>query len=357
MQKRMSLFPYDCVLALLLLAFCMQAGTTFAANTARELLVLNWSDYMVPEVLQAFEKETGIRVKEVYYESDDLRDDMLVRTNGGGYDLALVNGIAMQNYIRRGWLAPITGKNVPNLVNIDSKWRTAMPDAYGFGVPYFWGTLGIAYRKDLVPEPITTWKQFFKPRPELQGKIAMIKASRDVIGMALKSLGYSINSADPKEINEARELLLHQKPYVSTYTYIGLNKNSTLVSGETVASFAYNGDAMLVAEHHPDIVFVVPQEGTNIWVDYWTVMKASPRKDDAYLFLDYINKPEIAARLAQSIYYASPNREAEKLLPKEFLEDTVVYPDKGVLSRSEAYTVLPPRVQKLRNSVFTEVTR
>ena len=128
-----------------------------------------------------------------------------------------------------------------------------------------------------------------------------------------------------------------------------------LVRGEARAAMVYSGDAMMVAEHNENIAYVVPEEGSNLWVDYLAVLKRSRQKQLAMDFINFLNEPENAAQLAQFVYYATPNREAEKRLPKEFLEDPVIYPDQNVLAKSEFYRELPPRVQKRYNAVLPRV--
>jgi spermidine/putrescine transport system substrate-binding protein len=246
---------------------------------------------------------------------------------------------------------------VSGRTHIDADWQNAFAAARGYAVPYFWGTLGIGYRTDLVPEKIVSWKQFYRPSERLRGKLGMIKSSRDVIGMALKALGYSANSSDPKQLAEAEQLLRAQKPYVGDYTYIDLDEKSELVTGKIVASMMYSGDALMVKEHHPEIVYVLPEEGGNLWVDYWTVMNRSQIRELAMAFINFLNQPKIAARLAEFVYYATPNKAAEKLMSEEFLQDPTIYPNRKQLEKSEFYTKLPPRASKKRNRIFNDIVR
>ena len=183
----------------------------------------------------------------------------------------------------------------------------------------------------------------------------MLKSSRDILGMALKSLGHSANTSDRKTIREAGRLLEAQRPFVRSYEYISLNEKSALVSGDVWASLAYSGDALMVQEHHEDIAYVVPEEGSNIWVDYLAVLQASPRKDLAFQFINFLNRPEIAARNAEYVYYATPNVAARQFVSDEYATDAVIHPTASVIERSEVYRKLAPRAQKTVNSVFAEL--
>lgn len=338
-----------------LILFMLISSSVFGQSMPRELVLLHWPDYLDPDLIEKFELQHNVKLREIYFESDDLRDEMLVETDGMGYDLALVNGAMLKTYQKRGWLAPATAKQIPNLKHAEDYWLRAFEGARDYAAPYFWGTLGIAYRADLVESQPKSWMDLFKPSEQLRGKIAMLDSQREVLGMALKALGYSANSSDSRQIREATELLLAQQPYVHTYTYLVLDESSALVKGDVAMAMLFNGDALMLKEYNDQIQYTVPREGGNIWADYLVVLQGSKNKDIAYTFIDFLNQPEHAAQLAQFVYYATPNKAAEKLLPSKFLENPVIYPSEEVLSRSEAYKPLPPRSIKTRNTNFSRV--
>lgn len=354
-MKIRPLVPLCFVIALCasLVAGAEEAGVPLTPK--RELVILNWSEYMDPGLIREFEAAFQVDVKEVYFESDEMRDDILVETDTEGYDIVVVNGATLRLYKLRGWLAPIDAAKIPSLRHIDQRWMKLFPESEGYAVPFAWGTTGIAYRSDLLKEPITRWRQFFEPVEELKGKITLIKYSRDVIGMALKALGYSANSTDPAELDEVEELLLRQKPFVESYFYPSLTKDSAMVSGVISAAMMFSGDALALREFNPDLTYVLPEEGGNIWVDYFTIIGKSANKDLAFEFIEFLNQPANAARLAQQVYFATPNRAAVALLPEEFLQDPIIYPSQEALAKSEIYTVLPPRAMKRRNLIFSKL--
>ncbi len=325
------------------------------AEQPQELVFLTWSEYMDPELIEKFEARYNARVRFSYFESDELRDEMLVNTDGVGYDVICSNGRTIKYYAQRGWLAPISEQDVPNKRYIESRWGEAFPQAKEYAVPFFWGTMGIAYRADLVEQPIKRWSQLLDPAPELQGKIVLVKDTADLMAMALKSLQQSVNTTDLKMLAQAEQLLLAQKPHVKSYSYVSLGEDSALVKGDAVAALVYSGDALMLAEHDENIVYVVPEEGTSIWVDYLLVSEASKQKKLAMDFINFLNEPENAAQLAEFVYYATPNRAANKLLPEEFLSDPVIYPDQAFIDKSDFYRELPPRVMKRYNSIMSQI--
>ncbi len=326
-----------------------------AEKPTEELVFLNWADYIDPEVIKEFEMKFNTKITEINFESNDDRDIMVNETNGTAYDLVVVNGIQLELYKRQGWLAPINEKLAPNIKHIYPKWKNAFPGAKGYAAPYFWGTMGIAYRSDLVSNPPTRWMDILNPTSELQQRIIMIDSSRDLIGVALKALGYSANSQKSEQLKEAEKLLEKQKPFVKAYGYIDLTEESSLVRGQTLATTIFSGDALMLQEQHPGIKYVLPEEGGNIWVDYITVMASSKKKELAYKFVNFINQPKKAAQLAQFVYYATPNKGAEKHMGSEYLKDPIIYPSQETLKHSEFYAQISPRVQRKRNQIFSRI--
>jgi len=337
------------------LVFTAVFAQTAQAVESKELVFLNWQNYMDPDIIAEFEQRTDITVKQIYFDSDTARDELLLDTEGKGFDVVLINGASIRILAKRGWLEPLDESSIPNLKYVNPRWRTEFEKAEDFGVPYFWGTIGIVYRQDLVPFAVSSWMDLLQPIEQLRGKISMIGDSSDLIGAALKALGYSLNSTDEQEMKEAEALLQAQAPAVNTYRYPSLNKDSALLTGQIAMSMMYNGDTRMLQEYSDNIVFVLPEEGGNIWTDYLSVLSASSRKADAKRFINFLNKPEIAARLAQYVYYATPNQAAEALLPADFRSDPVIYPSDEALRNSEVYSRLPPRAHKNRAAIFSRI--
>ena len=329
--------------------------TTAGSAQAKELVFLNWADYMDPEIILEFKQRTGITVKQSYFDSDTARDELLLETEAQDFDIALMNAASMKILANRGWLEPLDEQSMPNLKHIDPYWRSEPQDNKFFGTPYFWGTIGIVYRKDLVPFAVSSWMELLQPTSALHGKISMTGDSSDLIGIALKALDYSLNSTNEQELKEAEALLKGQAPAVKTYRYLSLNDDSALLTGQIVMSMMYNGDALMLKKHNENITFVLPKEGSNIWTDFLSVLSASSKKAEAKQFINFLNEPEIAARQAMYVHYATPNLAAQKLLPQDFKDNPITYPSKESLINSETYLHLPARAQKNRAAIFSRI--
>ncbi len=338
----------------LLASHMSAAGADADSVPAHELRLLTWPDYIDPELVADFERDFDARVRFEYFDSDDARDRIVAQGDGKGFDLLVLDSSAVASYRRRGWIGLIDGALVPNLRHIDASIDQAYPGTSGYAVPYFWGTTGIAYRADLVPELPRRWMDLFRPDEALVGRIMMIADSFDLVGMALKSLGFSMNSTDPGQIDQATSLLLEQRPALRGYGTLDLGPDSRLVSGELVAAMSYSGDAAMLMEHHEAIRYLVPEEGGPIWIDYLTI-GAQGESDLAAAFIDFLNRPEIAAQNAQYLYYATPNKAAEKRLPADFLSDPLVYPSAEILARCEHYEPLPPEAIRRRVEAYSAI--
>ncbi len=334
---------------------CIFGNGSVAAQVST-LTVYTWSEYMDPTIVAEFEKQHQTRVNFTYFDSDELRDKELTASGGTGFDVIMVNDVQMSRYVKSGWVAPLTGVNVPNLKYIDTRWTSTDEEApSGFGAAYFWGTMGIAWRSDLYPEGFSSWRELIKPDARLSGRIMMSDYNRELIGFALKSDGHSINTTDRSLIRAAGQKLLAQKPHVLNYGYPAITEESSLVTGEIWACTLYSGDALVLQEFNDNIEYRIPEEGGLLWVDYITIASNSGKKPLAAAFIDFLNRPAIAARNAEYVSFATPNQAARALVSSEYLDSAVIHPTESQLRNSEFLRSLPARSTKSVNTAVSEV--
>ncbi len=350
-MNRRTLFA--CLLSLVVLLWSASVAADEAAKA--ELVILNWADYIDPEVISAFEQKYQAKVRVINFEDDDNRDQLLLATGGAGYDIVVINETLVPLYHSHGWLAKLGSAEVPNLKLIDNVWLDKAKHAKGYAVPYFWGTLGIAYRRDLVKKPPQHWSDLFMPAPEMRGHIAMLSSQREILGMALKAAGHPVNSTEQSHIDEAMKILVAQKPFVRAYQQSLLNEKSELVTGEVSMRMLFNGDALLLRKLNSNIEYVVPSEGAALWVDYMTVMANAPNPKLAFTFLNFLNEPAQAAKNAAYANFATPNQGAAKLMPPAYLNNPGIYPPPATLTNSELFAPLPPRALSYRNNQFAHL--
>lgn len=323
------------ILALLALMISCAPKAGGKQQLAKELHVYNWSEYIDPQIYADFEKEFGVKVIEDTFASNE---DLLAKLQAGasGYDLIVPSDYMVAIMIELNLLAELNYDNIPNFQNIWDKFRDPPYDPGNkYSVPYQWGTSGIGYNLDMFEEPPDSWAYLFDPvyASAYAGKMSMLNDSRETIGAALKYLGYSLNSTDVQQLEEAKQLLIQQKQWVKTYDSEGFE--DLLAAGETVIAHGWSGDFFQAAVEAPQIWYVIPGEGATIWADNLCIPKTAPSQYTAEVFINYLLRPEVGAKVSNYTWYASPNKAAEKYINAEILEDPAIYPPAEVMDKLE----------------------
>lgn len=312
------------------------SGKTNEQGYYNRLNVYNWGDYIDPEVLKDFEKEYGIKVN---YENYANNEEMLAKIQAGGtdYDVIFPSEYMIEAMIQQELLQPLDMNNLQNFKNIGKQFRDLAYDPGNqYSVPYFWGTMGIIYNTTMVEEEINSWDALWDPK--YRRNIIMIDSARDTIGITLKKLGYSLNTRNIEELEEAKKELMAQKELVKAYEVDAYK--DMMIAGEAAMALAWSGDAMLLIEENPDLDYVIPKEGTNLWFDAMAIPVTSKHKREAELFIDFMMRPEVAAKCAAYVMYATPNEEAVKLLPEEVTADELAYPKGDIFEKGEIFVDL-----------------
>lgn len=332
---------------------CLCLFTHVALADKPVLKLYNWENYMPQAILDKFEAQSGIAVELVFYETDELKNELIFNDVNHGLDLVIGSDYSFSKYLRKGnILATIPENAIPNRVHIASDWYAKSPHLANYSVPFSWGSLGIIYRSDLVNNDFSSWLDLLEPNEILSGKIIMIDDMRDAMSAALLATGASLNSHSQNDIQDAAMLLRRQKPHVNDYRYISLDETSELISGEIIATMGYSGDAQILQEYMPSIRFSVPEEGTALWSDHIAVFESSKKKSAAFAFINFIHAPENAAFIAESLNIATANQGAYAFLSDAHKNNPIIYPPADILSKSEFYEHLPNRTQRMYNMSF-----
>jgi spermidine/putrescine transport system substrate-binding protein len=324
MMKLMTL-----ALAVLLVLSLSSASAEGVVN------VFNWEDYINDEVISMFEEETGIKVN---YMNFTLNEDMLVqvRTSPGAFDVVFPSDYAIERMIAEGLLQPIDFSKVPHslqtivwLLNPDYD-----PDN-SYSIPYMWGTVGILYDTTRVSGLIDSWGALFDEK--YKGEVFMMDSPRDTLGVALKYLGYSINSKNPTEIQAAANLLIEQKQSGIVKAYQVDETKDKMVAGEGILALVWSGDAQYAINLNPDLAYVVPMEGSNVWVDGTVIPAGAKNVENAHAFIDFLSRPEIAQLNAEYIEYSSPNIGAIELMGESYTSNPNLNPSQETLDTCEFF--------------------
>lgn len=336
-----------------LLALIMALSFTLLAcgkDDRVTLKVYNWGDYIDESVLKEFEEKYNIRV---IYDVFATNEDMYVKLKAGGsdYDVAIPSDYMIKKMIDEDMLHPINFDNIPNYKYIEDRFKNLDYDPDNqYSVPYMWGTVGILYNKTMVDEPVNSWKILWNEKYSKQ--ILMMDSQRDSIGITLKMLGYSLNTKDENELEEAREALIEQKPLV--LAYVGDEVKDKMIAGEAALAVVWSGDAIYMMRENEDLAYVVPEEGSNLWFDAMVIPKTSKNKEAAELFINFMCESEIAFKNSDYIGYSSPHSGAKELMDPEVLNDPVAYPAEADLANSEVFKDLAGSIKDY-DRIWTEV--
>ena len=355
-----------------LLSGCGASGNTGASGTdsaasgsadGGELYVYNWGEYIDENVISQFEDETGITV---VYDLFETNEEMypVIEAGAFNYDVVCPSDYMIQKMRENDLLAELNFDNIPNIDQIDPAYME-MSQAFDpenkYSVPYCWGTVGILYNTRLldelgIPAP-TKWADLWDER--LSGEILMQDSVRDAFMVALKKDGYSMNSESKDELEQAKQELLDQKPLVQAYVIDQVRDK--MIGGEAAVGVIYSGEMLYIQDEVAnlgldyDLEYVIPEEGTNLWLDSWVIPKNAKNKENAEKWIDFMCRPEIAKANFEYITYPTPNKGAFELLDEEMQNNKAVFPDIDSLKNSEVYKYLGDETDAVYNELWKEV--
>ena len=329
-------------------------GRANLTSGTEQVIIYNWGEYIDPEVLDMFEEETGIQV---IYEEFETNEIMYPKIQSGAiaYDLVCPSDYMIQKMIQNDLLQPLNFDNIPNAKNIGQvyyeKSRQFDPDNQ-YSIPYCWGTVGILYNTKMVEEPIDSWTVLWDT--QYKDNILMQDSVRDAFAVALKTLGYSLNSTSIHELTQAKDLLVQQKPLVQAYVIDQVRDK--MIGNEAAIGVIYSGEAIYTQTENPDLAYVVPKEGSNMWIDSWVMPKNAPNKENAEKFLDFLCRPEIALMNFEYITYSTPNEKAREQIEDPAIRNSeIAFPGDSILSRCETFTYLGEDADEVYNQLWREV--
>ncbi len=332
-----------------LLAGC--AGGSGASSNG-EVNVYNWGEYIDESVLDDFEEATGIKVNYQYYDSNETMYSML---SGGGaeYDVIIPSDYMIARLISEDMLEPLNFDNIPNFSDIDPELKNPEYDPENlYSVPYMWGLMGVIYNTTMVDETgLGSWELLWNEK--YADDIVMIDNSRDAIGIALKSLGYSFNTTDASQIVEAVDLLIQQRPILQGYVMDEIFGKME-ASNAAIGTYYY-GDYLTMLESNSDLGFYLPEEGTNIYVDAMCIPKGAANKENAEAFINFMCSTETGLKNCEEIWYSTPLLSVRDALDPEVSSDPYAYPDSDILAKCESYAGLPQNILDLYDSEWTRL--
>ena len=350
-SKKILLLGTAALLSAAVLAGC---GSS-AGGENGQVIVYNWGEYIDPETIDLFEEETGI---EVVYDEFETNEIMYPKVESGAasYDVVCPSDYMISKMIENNMLAEINFDNIPNARdNIGAQYyeqSRGFDPENKYSVPYCWGTVGILYNKTMVDEPITSWAKLWDPK--YADNILMQDSVRDAFMVAEKLNGFSMNTKDPGELEIAKNSLIEQKPLVQAYVIDQVRDK--MIGGEAAIGVIYSGEAIYTQRENPDLEYVIPEEGTNVWVDSWVILKDAPNKENAEKFIDFMCRGDIAVKNFEYITYSTPNDAARDLIEDEDIRSSeIAFPDLSKYNNLETFVYLGEDGDALYNELWKEV--
>ena len=324
------------------------------SSSGRQVIVYNWGDYIDPDVIAMFEEETGIHVIYEEYETNEIMYPK-VQSGAIAYDAVCPSDYMIQRMIESDLLAEIDYDNIPNINYIDDvymEFSTQFDEENRYSVPYLWGTVGILYNKNMVDEPVDSWEILWNEK--YKDSILMQDSVKDAFAVALKYLGYSLNSTDLDELEAAKKLLIEQKPLVQAYVVDQVRDK--MIGNEAALGVIYSGEALYCQQENPDLEYVIPKEGSNLWIDSWVIPKNAKNKENAEAFINFLCRPDVAKMNFEYITYSIPNSAGRSLIEDERMRSsTIAFPDITSLDNCETFRFLGDDNEAVYNALWREV--
>jgi spermidine/putrescine transport system permease protein len=304
---------------------------TGSSGLDKELNVFNWSEYLPESVISKFEQKYGVKVN---YSTFSSNEEMLAKLSAGGgiYDLSVASDYYIQSMVKQDMIQPIDLNNIPNFKNLLPEFVNKEYDPGNkYSVPYMGNTVSLAVNPSKVKTEITSYADLWKP--ELASQIVMVDDQRFILGMVLKTLGYSANDTDPAHLEEAKQKMIQLMPNIKAFD--SDSPKTLMINGEASIAFVWGAEIALAQREVPEIKTVLPKEGLMLAFDNFVIPKGAKHKKTAEAFVNFLLDPEISAEISQSFPYINPNGEARKSIDKAILDNIAIYPPKEEISRIE----------------------
>jgi len=344
-----------CFSIIISVVIVFMAGCGTESDDDNIVIVYNWGEYIDPDMLELFEEETGIRV---VYDEFETNETMFPKVDVGAaeYDVICPSDYMISKMIQNDLLMELDFDHIPNAKqNIGAQyWQQSEGFDPGnrYSVPYCWGTVGILYNKTMVDEPITRWAQLWDEK--YKDEILMQDSVRDAFMVAEKMYGYSMNTLNEQELLTARDALIGQKPLVQAYVIDQVRDK--MIGNEAAIGVIYSGEAIYTKYENNDLEYVIPEEGTNVWIDSWVILKDAPHKENAEKFIDFMCRGDVALKNFEYITYSTPNEAAKALIEDEEVKNSpIAFPDLSQYDNLETYTYLGEEGDTLYNELWKEV--
>jgi spermidine/putrescine transport system substrate-binding protein len=329
-------------------------GTQASGDSSDMLHVYTWADYTDDTLVKQFTEETGISVKVDTYESNEVMLAKMQAGGGANYSVIYPSDYMVGQMLELGMLTTLDKSKLVGFDKVQEKWQNPPYDPNSdHSVAFVWGTTGLIYNSEVLTETPKDWNYLWDNKDKLSGKMTLLDDVRETLGAVLVSLGYSINSTDPKELEEAYQKLLELKPALASFKSFGWQEE--LLGGDLLLSMVYSIEGIPVSQENPKFKYVVPESGASLWTDTMVIPTSAPNAEAAYKWINFNLKGNIGAGIAERLYIASPNQAVLDLLPQELLENPVLFPSEELLAKCSGLAPVGDALE-LYDKYWTQIT-
>jgi spermidine/putrescine transport system substrate-binding protein len=322
---------------------------------SNELYIYTWSSYIDVALREEFTAQTGIKVIADIFDNNETMLATFQAGKGAIYSVIYPSSDTVAKMLKLKLLSELDKSRLVGLENILPKFQNSVHDPNNrHHVPISWGTTGFIYNSEKLDPPPDDWDYLWNYQQKLSRRMTLLNDTREVMGATLRSLGYSYNSTNPKEIKQAYEKLVKLKPAIASFTSDAWR--SQLVAGDLLLAMGYSADAVAVAQQDDKFKYVIPKSGTSLWSDTMVIPKTAPNPNAAYAWINYMLQPSVASQVTQRLFFATPNQAAYDQLPSPLRDSEILFPRESLLTKSEGIAPVPPPATELYEKYWTQLT-
>ncbi|OLP18333.1 polyamine ABC transporter substrate-binding protein [Leptolyngbya sp. 'hensonii'] len=312
-----------------------EVRATGSKGSKDELFVYTWTSYIDDQLLSEFTAQTGIKVKADIFDSDDVMLNTFQAGKGVNYSIIYPSAYGVERMIELKLLLQLDQSKLIGLDSIKPKFRDPPYDPGNrYSIPISWGTTGLIYNSEKLPTPPEDWDYLWKNKDKLFRRMTLLNDVREVMGAVLRSLGYSYNSKNLKEIERAYQKLEELRPAIRLFTTDAWKEQ--ILAGDIYLAMGYSSDGESVTQENPKLKYVIPRSGTSLWSDNMVIPKTAPNPDGAYAWINYMSQPSVAASVCRRLSFATPNQGAFDQLPLDIRENPTLFPPDEILEKCES---------------------
>jgi spermidine/putrescine transport system substrate-binding protein len=332
----------------------VRASSSTGGTSRDQLDIYTWTQYINPELLKTFTAQTGIKVVASFYDSNEVMLARLQAGGGGSYSIVYPSDYMVQKMVAKGLVTRLNHQRLVGLENLFPRFQnpTYDPDN-SYSIPYSWGTTGLIYNSEILKNPPQDWEYLWQNKELLFKRMTLLNDVREVMGAALRMLGYSYNSKNEAEIKQAYEKLKELKGAIAAFETDAWRNQ--IVAGDLILAMCYSSDGVKINQENPKLKYVIPKSGSSLWTDTVVILQTAPNPEGAYSWLNFILQPEVAAKISQVLTIATPNRAAYEQLPKKIQTNTELFPPENLLQKCESIAPLGA-TEEIYNRYWTELT-